>query len=292
MDVLILGGTRFMGPHLIRALLRQGHSVTVATRGSAADPFGAQISRIVTDRYDPAALKRAVPRPFDVVYDTLAYASADVRTALGALECGRYIMVSSASAYDSLANLVTESAFDPLAHPLRWGSRNDFSYAEGKRQAEAALFQCYPAQNAAAVRFPFVIGPDDYTERFRFYLSHIWAQAPMNVDNPDAQMSLISSAEAGSFLAGLAASSLAGPVNACSDGTVSLRQVFSYVEERCGRSPLLSPDGDAAPYNGTGDYCLDTGKARRHGFSFSPVTQWIFPLVSQIAAELSAQSRP
>ena len=46
MKILVLGGTRFFGVHLVCALLEDGHEVTIATRGRTPDSFGSQVSRI------------------------------------------------------------------------------------------------------------------------------------------------------------------------------------------------------------------------------------------------------
>ncbi len=39
MNILVIGGTRFMGKHLVLELIKSGHKVTIATRGRTADPF-------------------------------------------------------------------------------------------------------------------------------------------------------------------------------------------------------------------------------------------------------------
>ncbi len=64
MKILVLGGTRFFGVHLVCALLEDGHEVTIATRGRTPDSFGSQVSRIVVDRLNAAVMKmplQAVP---------------------------------------------------------------------------------------------------------------------------------------------------------------------------------------------------------------------------------------
>lgn len=61
--------------------------------------------------------------------------------------------------------------------------------------------QQYPMKNAAFVRFPYVIGRDDYTDRLYFYVEHVVRQKPMYIDNMDAQMSFISVDDAGRLLA-------------------------------------------------------------------------------------------
>lgn len=50
MDVLVLGGTRLMGKHLVNALLEKGHRITVATRGITEDDFGDRVTRVLVDR--------------------------------------------------------------------------------------------------------------------------------------------------------------------------------------------------------------------------------------------------
>ncbi len=59
-----------------------------------------------------------------------------------------------------------------MAKELKWCDRKAFPYEEVKRQAECALWQAYPDKNRIAVKYPFVIGKDDYTNRLRFYVEY------------------------------------------------------------------------------------------------------------------------
>ena len=59
MKILVLGGTRFFGKHLVKKLL-DNHSVTIATRGITPDYFGESVSRITLDRTDPHSLQAAL----------------------------------------------------------------------------------------------------------------------------------------------------------------------------------------------------------------------------------------
>ena len=274
-NVLVLGGTRFFGPHLVRALLDAGHQVTLATRGTTVDPFQAQVNRICVDRTDAAAMKQAFQHRFyDVVCDNIAYCSNDVRSALTALSCGRYLLTSSVSVYDLHPDIREE---DWLASDdgLVWCDRSDCPYDEGKRRAECALFHRFVGIPGAAVRFPFVIGPHDYTGRLRFYVEHVRDEIPMYIDNLDAPMSFISEVDAGRFLAFLAGSPYTGPINGSSRGTVTLREVLDYAAQKMGKLPLLSPSGDPAPYNGAEPYSINTSRAEALGFSFSDLHDWL-----------------
>lgn len=158
-------------------------------------------------------------------------------------------MVSSASVY-GLCPDIQETAFRPEQKALLWCNRTDVTYDEGKRSAECALVHNYPRQNAVMVRFPFVIGKDDYTERLYFYVRHAVKGIPMYVDNPDSQMSFIGSEDAGRFLASLADKDVTGPVNACCGGTVSVREILEYVGKRLARCPCLRMTGKRLPIMG------------------------------------------
>lgn len=280
MKVLVIGGTRFFGVHLVESLLKNGHQVTIATRGNTADGFGDRIQRVIVDRTEEGALKNAFQdRYYDVICDNIAYSSLDVKYILDAVKCKRYLLTSSASVYPELGIGTGEEGFNPLSHPLRWCTRQEGTYDEIKRQAECALFQNYQGLSSAAVRFPYVIGPDDYTRRLYFYIEHIIKEKPMWVDNARAEIAFIKSDQAGEFLSWLAESELEGPVNACSTGTITLQEVFDYVESKTGKKPVLTQDGEEAPYNGSEGFSLDTQKADKGGHPFPDLKGWIYELL-------------
>ena len=80
MKILVLGGTRFFGIHMIEELLRQGHDITVATKQNVKDNFGDKINRIKIERTDPTSMKNAFSdKKYDVVYDKIAYCSNDIK---------------------------------------------------------------------------------------------------------------------------------------------------------------------------------------------------------------------
>ncbi|MCH5348813.1 MAG: NAD-dependent epimerase/dehydratase family protein [Oscillospiraceae bacterium] len=280
MKILILGGTRFFGIQMTEELIRQGHEITVATRQLAKDPYGNSVSRIKIERTDPVSMENAFrDKKYDVVYDKIAYCSNDIKYAMDAINCDRYIYMSSTAVYEPKTFDTKEDDFDGRKKSLVWCARPDFPYDEIKRQAECALCQAYPDRNWTAVRYPFVIGEDDYTKRLLFYVEHTMKSIPMNIDNADRQMGYIRSDEAGKFLAFLADKNLSGAVNGSSNGTISLREIIDYVEKKTGTKTIISPDGDNAPYNGEPEYSINTDKAESLGFKFSDLKDWIFDLL-------------
>ncbi|MCL2854486.1 MAG: NAD-dependent epimerase/dehydratase family protein [Defluviitaleaceae bacterium] len=270
MKVLVVGGTQFMGVHLVKQLLAAGNHVTIATRGKAKDVFGESVNRIIIERTDSESISHALSGKFyDVVYDSQANSSNEIKYLLDAVNCEKYIVTSTVSVYyPNFKPALSESDFDPHNYPLKWCCRNDFGYDEIKRQAECAMFQAYSRIPCVAVRFPLVIGEDDYTKRLYFYIEHIVKSKPMHIDNLNAKMEFIMSDEAGKFLAWLVNKNFIGSINAANHGSVSLGEMIKYVENKCGVNAIISDDGAQAPFNGFPDYGLDLEKAEQIGYTF------------------------
>ena len=281
MKILVVGGTGLVGSHITRNLLELGHDVTIATRGKRNDGFGSQVSRITFDRLNPQEISAALAdKLYDVIYDTQAYSSNEIKYLLDYARCKRYIEVSTVSVYapDFSLNLPEEN-FDPTTYPLNWCGRKDFPYDEIKRQAECAMFQTYSHIPSVAVRLPFVIGTDDDTRRLHFYVEHILSQKPMHINNLDAELSFVRSDEAGRFIAWLADKDICGPVNAGSRGTITLAEITAYVERKTGISAILQDDGDNGAYNHCPSFSMSLDKT---GFEFSSIKDWIYDLLDEL----------
>lgn len=286
MNILMIGGTRFFGIHTVKTLLKMGHKVTLATRGLTQDEFGNSVSRLVINRTDEENIQKALfGKYFDVVIDKLAYCSNDIKYVLDIVDCGKYIQMSSTSIYKPKHWNIREEDFDAMGKEFVWCSRSDFSYEEIKRQAEYALWQHYGDKNIIAVRYPFTIGKDDYTQRLKFYVNHVCNEQAMSIDNIDCQMSFIRSDEAGEFIAFLAESNYIGAINGASNGTISIREILNYVENRTGRKAIITSDGDVAPYNGETEYSINTDKAVNLGYKFSNLKDWIYDLLDFYIAQ-------
>ncbi len=280
MNILVIGGTRFFGIHTVNALLEQGHNVTLAIRGNTKNVFGNKVSYIEIERTNPESLQNALSNKFfDVVIDKIAYCSYDLKYVLDIINCSKYILMSTTAVYEPKQLNCVEEDWNPLTKELVWCKRLEHPYDVIKRSAECALFQKYPHQNAIAVRYPFVVGEDDYTKRLYFYVEHIIKQVPMYIDNIDCQMGFINSKEAGEFMAYLVNADFTGAINGCSVGTISLREIIGYVEEKTGAKAVLDNSGDKAPYNGEVEYSINTDKAKKLGYEFSHLNDWIYDLI-------------
>ncbi|MCB0418931.1 MAG: NAD-dependent epimerase/dehydratase family protein, partial [Bdellovibrionales bacterium] len=189
MKLLVLGGSRFFGKLLVEKALRAGHDVSVVTRGQSGNiPKGAKALK--ADRSDPQALKNALGNTeWDVVFDQICFNSSEAAAADALLKdrTGRYVFTSSMSVFPK-GPARNEDSFNPKLHVLSIGST--FEYAEGKRQAEAYLFQ-QSKLPAVSVRIPFVVGMDDYTRRLHFHVERTLKGLPIYFPVPNARICLI-----------------------------------------------------------------------------------------------------
>src|SRR5262245_4359674 len=178
---LVLGGTRFVGKRLVALLRERNVAVTVGSRGRAPIPAGVQHAKL--DRFDPKSMQSALGQgEWDIVYDQQCYAPEDAIAAVDLLKgrVGRYVLCSSGAVYRNGVNAghLVEDHFDPFHYSIQLaGCRVD--YGEGKRQSEAVLFQ-RGAFSSVAVRFPIILGADDYTERLRLQVRRVASGEPLN----------------------------------------------------------------------------------------------------------------
>ena len=251
--ILVFGGTRFFGKELIKELIINGHDITILTRGNAKDQFGDDIKRIQADKRDENALNKVLDgKEYDVVYDTICYSSKDADRMCRVLKgkTKKYIVVSSVSVYDKGYNL-KETDFNPNKYNIIMGEKEEFSYGEGKRLMEATLYKNADFK-VISVRFPVVIGKDDYTKRLLTYVDRIRNRQVISSTKLDEKMNLITQSEAGIFLAWLLNKDINAPVNASCIGEISLRDIVKIIEKEYHIEGIINENEDnseSSPYN-------------------------------------------
>lgn len=288
--ILVLGGSRYFGKRLVNLLAGSGrHEVTAATRGQTEVRFEAPVTRIRLDRTDEASLREAAAAgPWDIVYDNICYSPDEALAAVRAFKgcVGQYILTSTLSVYKLGKVPLVEADFDPYGYELKLGDRQAFDYGEGKRLAEAALFQQadFPV---SALRIPIVLGPDDYTRRLHFHVEHVQQELPIGVPNPEAAISFITSAETAKFLAWLGETGLTGPINACSDGNVTIGGIVRLIESVTGKSARIERETaqeHQSPFGIPASWVMDNTKAREAGYRFEALDDWLPGFIRQIAS--------
>lgn len=186
MKILIIGGTKFLGRHLIAAAQGSGHELTLFNRGRHSTENFAGVEQIRGDRHDD--LDRLSGRAWDAVVDTCGYLPQSVKMSAGALKdsVGQYVFISSISAYAGFsepdfdesapaAELNEEQmervkAIDPkgaLTGPVL-GEMYGGLKVLCEREAEKAM----PGK-VLQVRSGLIVGSFDPTDRFTYWVMRV-----------------------------------------------------------------------------------------------------------------------
>src|SRR3954447_25115401 len=168
MRLLVLGGTHFLGRHVVTAALERGHDVATFTRGvHGAPPEGAR--GLHGDRDDPAALPAALDgwAP-ELVVDTSCQTRAAAENAATALgDVAGYAFVSSLNAYRTWPP-------GPVGHEddePTWDTDDD-EYGPNKAAAERILGAAL-GERLLTARARLIIGPYDPLYRLGWWLDRI-----------------------------------------------------------------------------------------------------------------------
>ncbi|WP_062109957.1 NAD-dependent epimerase/dehydratase family protein [Bacillus niameyensis] len=288
-NILVLGGTRFFGRELVELLIAEGHHVVIMTRGQSGNPFGDQVEHLIANRLSKEELASIVEgRTFDIVYDNICYSPNEAYEFCEVFngKIGKLVFTSTLATYNADGKEKNEADFDPYHYEIRMGNSKDFSYGEGKRQAEAVFYK-YAKFPVVAVRFPIVMGEDDYTRRLHFHVERVADGLPIGFLNMDAEMSYILAKEAGEFLKWAGMTGVTGPFNATANGRISLADLIKIVEEATGKTAKISLVGNdeiRSPYAIPSSWYMTNAKATNSGFQFSNLHDWLQPLVEEIAS--------
>ncbi|HYM67977.1 MAG TPA: NAD-dependent epimerase/dehydratase family protein [bacterium] len=171
MDILILGGTRFVGRHLAEAALARGHRVTLFNRGTS-DPHPAiDVESLRGDRDGGLAALRG--RGWDAVIDTSGYVPRVVRASaeLLAPRVGHYTFISTVSVYAPVTPgplLDEQAALQTLEDEAREDHEDPKAYGGLKVLCERAVEDVMPGR-VLIPRLSLVVGPLDPTDRFTYW---------------------------------------------------------------------------------------------------------------------------
>lgn len=168
-QLLILGGTGFIGPHLTTEAQRLGWTVTHFNRGKTASEPMPQVRTLIGDRKGQLdALKGGA---WDAVVDDTGYVPRFVRqsNALLAPSTAYFLYISSISAYADLAQPVDEdSPLGKLDNPDE-EAITEKTYGPMKALCEQYVREDFKGKPFSIVRPGYVVGPGDTTDRFTYW---------------------------------------------------------------------------------------------------------------------------
>ncbi len=233
LQILILGGTAWLGARTAWTALERGHQVTCLARGVSGEvPEGATL--VVADRDRPGAYDEVVGRDWDAVVE-VSWQPRHVREAAEAL-AGRarhWTYVSSVAAYEPTREIVDEDA--PLRPPAEVDEAVDGSrYDAAKSRCEADTLASHPG--ALIVRAGVIAGPDDPTDRTASWVRRA-AQAgegPMLVPaEPAVPVQIIDVRDLVEWIVEAIEAGVEGPVNAVG-AQISMRALIEAARDVAG----------------------------------------------------------
>jgi 2'-hydroxyisoflavone reductase len=244
--ILVLGGSGFIGPHMVRYAVERGHEVSIFTRGRRQVDLPAGVERLVGDRNDDHTALEG--RTWDVVLDNNAqdYRWVQKSTALLADAAEQYVFVSSISAYalegfgwdradQVMAEPLVDEDYPRIDPPAGWADGDDAPYGLMKTLGEDIAHAAFPGR-ATIVRPGLIVGPGDTTDRFTYWPVRLDDGGEVLVPgNPDHANQVIDQRDLTEWIVRLAEAGTTGDFNATGPGErmsmgSMLQQIGSVIE--------------------------------------------------------------
>ena len=168
LNLLILGGTGFIGPHQVEYAIKRGHKVTLFNRGRTNPGLFPEAEKLEGDR--DGKLDALKGRKWDAVIDNSGFVPRHVRDSVQLLRpnVGRYLFVSTLSVFADFSKPgLDESA--PTA-PLTEAGSEDYRkhYGPLKALCEEEVRKGF-GDKGTIVRPGLIVGPGDTTDRFTYW---------------------------------------------------------------------------------------------------------------------------
>lgn len=270
--ILFLGGTGFIGPHIVSELIDQGHEVTLFNRGNRAELFPEvellRGNRIPGEEPGPGLepLRAAVEsgRRWDAVIDTAnVHTWVEDSAAVLADAADHYLFVSSLSAYAGneevgqdedapLAEMPDEVAdtIDRLPYDMQY-------FGPVKARCEAAAERHFPGR-AAIVRPGLIVGPRDVSHRFTYWPVRIREGGEVLAPgSPDDPVQYIDVRDLAAFIAQLSVRQTPGVfnLNGPVEGPTTIGAVLEACREATGSDATFTwVDADFLAQQGVGPW--------------------------------------
>lgn len=306
MEILVIGGSRFVGRQLAHRLVLRGDRVTLLNRGTREDGLGDRVERLRADRATDAFDRALRGRRFDVVVDFAAYVPGEIERVARVLggRIGRYVFISTGQVYLVREGVPVPSREEDYEGPLRARPEDPaelagWEYGIGKRGCEDAIVRHAAALGSAArIRIPVVHGPSDPERRIESLLVRMLDGGPVLMPCGERAVRHVY----GPWLAGFLADHLGDPrldgaFNIAPVETVTVRGIVARIASVLGAEAPLVPVDDAAlrgagllahevsPFGGGSMSVLDPSRAVRElGLAHPPIESWLPALIHGLIA--------
>jgi 2'-hydroxyisoflavone reductase len=167
LDILVLGGTGFIGPHLVRHAIARGHRITIFTRGRHDAELPESVVRLQGDRN--GQLGALEGKTWDAVVDDSANNADWVRQSTELLKgaTGAYLFTSSTGVfYPYLKRGVDEET--PVLYENPDPKDGSAAFGVAKAQSERYVLDRFGTRGLV-VRPTYIVGPGDTSDRFPYW---------------------------------------------------------------------------------------------------------------------------
>lgn len=225
MKLLVLGGTVFLGRHVVAQAIARGDQVTLLHRGRRGVGLFPSARTLIGDR--DGDLSALAGQDFDAVIDCSGYTAAQLeRSAAMLSDVPQYLFVSSISVG---AAFPPGQTYDEDLPRLD----GDEGYGQGKARAEDALLAAR-GDRAAIVRPGLIVGPHDQTGRFTHWPLRVAAGGEVLAPGrPERPVQFIDARDLADWCLRLVAAGTAGTFNAIGD-TLPMRELLDTCREVSG----------------------------------------------------------
>jgi 2'-hydroxyisoflavone reductase len=292
--ILVIGGTIFVGRHIVQALLDRGHKVTLFNRGKENPDLFSEAEKLNGDR--TKTMDALYGKAWDVVIDTSGYVPRVVQKSVEALKsaCELYVYISTGAAYKDKTKFgITED--DEIAIPRNFDAEEitDETYGELKAGCERVVQSVF-ASRSLIIRPGICVGPHDPTDRFTYWTVRVAAGGRMIAPgDPHRRIQFIDARDLADFTVSMIERKSNGVYNANGpDYSLSVSQFLSECKfvsasdaefvwvpddrllkslDRWAELPLWIPENSAE----SGLSYRDNGRAIAAGLKFRPLRETI-----------------
>jgi 2'-hydroxyisoflavone reductase len=219
MRILIIGGTRFLGRHLVEAALDRSHDVTLFNRGKTNPDLFPQLETILGDREQD--INKLNGRIWDAVIDVAGYLPRIVRLSAEVLKenVARYVFISTISVYRDFKEIGIDESY-PVG-TLENETVEEITgetYGPLKALCEQVVQGTY-GMRALIVRPGLIVGPHDPTDRFTYWPVRVARGGDVLApQGPDAPIQIIDGRDLADFIINLIQDHAFGVYNATGPG--------------------------------------------------------------------------
>ncbi|HNO32413.1 MAG TPA: SDR family oxidoreductase, partial [Anaerolineales bacterium] len=214
MRILIIGGTRFLGRHIVNSARAHGHEVTLFNRGETNPNLYQNVKKIRGDR---ASDMDQISGQWDAVIDTCGYVPRIVKSSAEALKdkVSHYVFISSISVYESFGKIGIKES-DPVGK-LNNEAVEEITgetYGPLKALCEKEVQDVYGI-NSLIIRPGLIVGPHDPTDRFTYWPMRVKRGGEVLApQSPDVPVQIIDARDLADFIINLLHNDVCGTFNA------------------------------------------------------------------------------